>query len=126
MNCPACKDVLVSLELDQVEVDWCGACGGVWLDRGELELLHDHARTAADYLKGFKPAPGSAHAAKKCPICAARLVPVESSSNPGIVLDECPKSDGLWFDRGELARVIGPHAVSDRIKDFLEKVFSNK
>ncbi|MCK7521491.1 MAG: zf-TFIIB domain-containing protein [Ignavibacteriales bacterium] len=27
------------LELEQIEVDYCTSCEGVWLDAGELELL---------------------------------------------------------------------------------------
>jgi len=39
MNCPVCKDSMVVLELEQVEIDYCTGCEGVWLDAGELELL---------------------------------------------------------------------------------------
>ena len=39
MNCPVCKNPMVVLELDQIEIDHCLHCGGIWLDAGELELL---------------------------------------------------------------------------------------
>lgn len=50
-DCPACGHAeddagLVPrglAGLDELEIDICGACGGAWLDRGELE----HARQAA-------------------------------------------------------------------------------
>ena len=38
MNCPACKNSMVILELNQVEIDYCTACKGIWLDSGELEF----------------------------------------------------------------------------------------
>ncbi|MCL4278881.1 MAG: zf-TFIIB domain-containing protein, partial [Ignavibacteriaceae bacterium] len=39
MLCPVCNNPMIVLELEQVEVDYCTNCAGVWLDAGELELL---------------------------------------------------------------------------------------
>jgi uncharacterized protein len=40
MKCPACKtpDLLMT-ERQSIEIDYCPACRGVWLDRGELDKL---------------------------------------------------------------------------------------
>ena len=38
MDCPNCSDPMVVLEIEQVELDHCLSCGGVWLDAGELEM----------------------------------------------------------------------------------------
>ena len=40
MDCPACKEPLIVLELNEVEIDNCVSCGGIWLDKGELERLN--------------------------------------------------------------------------------------
>jgi uncharacterized protein len=48
MNCPKCTDtLLVMSERQQVEIDYCPVCRGVWLDRGELDKLIE--RSAAHY-----------------------------------------------------------------------------
>ena len=40
MNCPVCKETaLVMSERQGVEIDYCPACRGVWLDRGELDKI---------------------------------------------------------------------------------------
>ncbi len=40
MKCPACADAtLVMSDRQGVEIDYCPACRGVWLDRGELDKL---------------------------------------------------------------------------------------
>ena len=40
MNCPVCKEVELRIsERQNVEVDYCPQCRGVWLDRGELDKL---------------------------------------------------------------------------------------
>ena len=40
MDCPVCKEsAMVTLELNDVEIDYCMQCEGIWLDAGELEIL---------------------------------------------------------------------------------------
>ena len=40
MKCPLCIDKeLVMSDRQGVEIDYCPACRGVWLDRGELDKL---------------------------------------------------------------------------------------
>ena len=48
MKCPVCTDTpLVMAERQGVEIDYCPACRGIWLDRGELDKLLDRAAAAA-------------------------------------------------------------------------------
>jgi len=39
MRCPRCDGTLVTNQIDEVSVDTCDKCGGIWLDSGELEQL---------------------------------------------------------------------------------------
>lgn len=40
MKCPVCPDVnLVMSSRQNIEIDYCPQCRGVWLDRGELDKL---------------------------------------------------------------------------------------
>lgn len=49
MPCPRCHAALAPEGLGQVVVDVCRRCGGVWLDKGELEHLRtDQPRFPAD------------------------------------------------------------------------------
>lgn len=41
MLCPACKVELRITERQNVEIDYCPQCRGVWLDRGELDKIID-------------------------------------------------------------------------------------
>jgi hypothetical protein len=38
-KCPKCDGALMEISYDEVEIDRCTQCGGVWLDPGELERL---------------------------------------------------------------------------------------
>ncbi|MCO5315716.1 MAG: zf-TFIIB domain-containing protein [Solirubrobacterales bacterium] len=39
LSCPKCGSSMRSYERNQVVVDQCSGCGGLFLDRGELERL---------------------------------------------------------------------------------------
>ena len=42
MRCPRCDGNLQEGKVDEVSIDTCEKCGGVWLDSGELEQLTKH------------------------------------------------------------------------------------
>jgi len=39
MKCPRCDGTLSESKFEEVSIDTCDKCGGVWLDSGELEQL---------------------------------------------------------------------------------------
>ena len=39
MKCPRCDGSLMENKFEEVTIDTCEKCGGVWLDSGELEQL---------------------------------------------------------------------------------------
>ncbi len=39
MKCPRCDGKLEESKFEDVSIDTCDKCGGVWLDSGELEQL---------------------------------------------------------------------------------------
>ena len=40
MKCPRCDGTLKEGKVDEITMDACEKCGGVWLDSGELEKLN--------------------------------------------------------------------------------------
>ncbi len=52
MNCPNCDVPLVISERQQVEIDYCPRCRGVWLDRGELDKILDRAAPVQGRVEG--------------------------------------------------------------------------
>ena len=103
MDCPVCKNAMITLELQDVEIDYCTDCGGIWLDAGELELLLGEPEKAAQLLKSFKIDSSSTEKTRKCPICSKKMQKViVGTSKPTLLIDKCRRADGLWFDKGEL------------------------
>jgi Zn-finger nucleic acid-binding protein len=39
MKCPRCDGSLMESKIEEVTIDTCDKCAGVWLDSGELEQL---------------------------------------------------------------------------------------
>jgi Zn-finger nucleic acid-binding protein len=46
MNCPICNVPLQLAVRQEVEIDYCQKCRGVWLDRGELDKLIERSTAA--------------------------------------------------------------------------------
>jgi hypothetical protein len=49
--CPKCGEALEEITFQEIQVDRCTACQGVWLDAGELE--HVTARETQGWLSHF-------------------------------------------------------------------------
>ena|SRR5690606_6127100 len=48
MKCPVCKEVDLTMSSRQnIEIDYCPQCRGVWLDRGELDKLIERSTEEA-------------------------------------------------------------------------------
>ena len=130
MDCPVCKDsAMIVLELDEVEVDYCTECEGIWLDAGELELLTGGAAGAEALLESFKTAETS-EKKRKCPICLRKMDKVHVGDVEGKqeLIDRCAHNHGLWFDRGELQNVLKLAQFDDngRIKALLGNLFCSE
>jgi Zn-finger nucleic acid-binding protein len=111
MLCPVCSNVdMFVLEYELVEVDYCPKCHGVWLDSGELVLIgHRAGALHAEFLAALEEQKGERRtegAPRRCPVCRKRLRAVKTQTAHPIVIDRCPRGDGLWFDEGELAAVV--------------------
>ncbi|MBL7107240.1 MAG: zf-TFIIB domain-containing protein [Phycisphaerae bacterium] len=101
-----CKSAMIVLELDEVEIDYCTDCRGIWLDSGELELLLGGAGQSKEVLQSFNPAE-TREAARKCPICLKKMEKVlVGGAGKSELIDRCKKQHGLWFDAGELENVL--------------------
>ncbi|MCS6949951.1 MAG: zf-TFIIB domain-containing protein [Armatimonadota bacterium] len=56
--CPSCQEILVPVDRDGVEIDYCPHCRGVWLERGELEkIIERAARPSRAYTPLREPIP---------------------------------------------------------------------
>ena len=106
MDCPACKHSLIILELNNVEIDYCTHCEGVWLDGGELEILLEGLDEKDKLIASFTIDKSSKEKPVKCPICRKKMEKILCGEDESVLIDKCKNHHGLWFDKGELVSLI--------------------
>lgn len=128
MNCPVCEEPMIVLELDEVEIDHCISCGGIWLDAGELELLLEDSQEKDSLLTSFVVDKNPKEKPRKCPICLKKMEKVLCGTDKKICIDKCINNDGIWFDVGELDEIIkmGSFDKNNKIVNLLEDMFGKK
>ena len=135
MICPVCKSAMIVVEYHSIELDYCSNCKGVWFDSGELELLLksqglEKSKTFFDGIFNSQETVSS-EKKRKCPICGRRMKKTALGEQPEILIDVCRDQHGLWFDGGEVTRLIGHLAGKHpperdsrtQVIGFLEEVF---
>jgi Zn-finger nucleic acid-binding protein len=77
VDCPACKGVVVVVEYQRIELDYCTKCYGVWFDAGELSLLTERLSLQGTGLTvneiAALPAKKVAEKPRHCPICRKNM-----------------------------------------------------
>lgn len=114
MKCPQDGVEMDHVSRHGVEIEHCPQCGGVWLDRGELDHLIEAVRPAVT-LENPSPAPRAApghghrfEASTERPGRAARFEDRDRAREP---------------EPGKGRRFGGAHSKKTRIKTILEEIF---
>lgn len=129
MRCPADKSDMIVVEHQQIELDFCLQCEGVWFDSGELDLLVSAFKSQGidesvnDLLTPVVAKVSEAR--RKCPVCGHKMSKVWLGQEPRVLIDSCPLGDGFWFDGGELHQVFQQLATqgSQDVISFLGNAF---
>lgn len=125
--CPVCLGAHLEKtrvgRADELELDYCRRCGGVWFELGEIQRLRHQPSRA--FWNRISPHPPGARAlchschtpiepnADTCPGCGSRRTidcpvcqqPLEAQTYQNIRLDVCKSCRGVWFDHAELASI---------------------
>ena len=110
MNCPRCKTSLIVDTIRDVkysvEIDKCESCGGIWFDKGELTRL---ASIIEPTLLEIRNIPNKEIQLKAlgCPSCGDMqlMKKAEHPRDSKVIIDYCPKCQGIWLDKGELTAI---------------------
>jgi Zn-finger nucleic acid-binding protein len=109
VHCPACDRTLLRLKTGSVTLDVCHGCGGIWFDHRELEKVNAEHPEAGDSVVEFDH-DSSTHVnesrTRPCPRCKTVILEQKLYSlGSGVIMDTCPKCNGLWLDHGELENI---------------------
>jgi len=106
MKCPKCMtETLSEFSVEEVAVDRCSACDGIWFDAQELNrLLAEDARQVASLSRGGE---NELADGKKgyCPRDGAKLMRVYSAVDRAVIIDACAECRGIWLDGGEFKKL---------------------
>lgn len=110
MKCPACKRVLKKIKVGSANLDICqGGCGGIWFDGEELDKVAKSVavgkKVVAEITRTIEVT-ADEQRVLKCGHC--RGVNLEQklfSLGSGVIMDCCPKCNGIWLDHGELETI---------------------
>lgn len=112
-NCPACKDPLGSETYEGVQIDRCPTCSGTWCDAGELDTIIErkdetiNARLIVKFkvMRDWKAAAGEKASDRVCPRCDGKMTSINYKQVPGLVIERCDATCGVWLDKGELEKI---------------------
>lgn len=130
MDCPVCRLTMLVVERDEIELDCCASCPGIWFDAGEFDLLAEkHGLPPAEHDSSRFALAQVRERPRLCPRCDRPMEKVWFDRGREIVVDRC--EHGIWFDRGELGRALesvfpGGGDVPRVIVSFLGETFRQR
>ena len=109
MNCPACGTVMTEIAAGDVKVQACkGGCGGLWFDEWTLGKVDQPDQSAGESLLNIAQNASlkvDQSQRRKCPRDSVVMMRHFWSVKRDVVVDECPKCEGIFLDPGELAAI---------------------
>ena len=122
MNCPTCKtnELRPVLTKQRVEVDYCDSCGGIWLDKGEIFHFTKRRKQLANALK--KAVQQARSTSRQCPKTGEALQEL-SLLDGMLIIEYCPANGGMWFDKGEIKKLltVDPKKLAIKIEPVMEE-----
>lgn len=115
---------MMILEYNDVELDYCPVCEGVWLDQGELELILE----MRDHEIDLSHMPDLKKSKRRCPRCRKKMI---EGKFPGteVEVDVCTRDGGIWLDKGELVEIANSQSSGEilkQTKDFFTDLFTRE
>ncbi len=115
LKCPVCpgKD-LVKHNVNGTTVDYCEGCGGIWLEKGELNKISHPLAGDIEFCTHEHPEK-AVLTERLCPVCPGeKLVKENFIEFSDIKIEYCRKCQGIWLDKGELESI---NREIDALKD---------
>ena len=107
MDCPRCRKALEEVTFEEMALDRCRECGGIWFGFAKLErLLSRESRLLRKLLPDRKGPEPEEVDHLPCPRCGETLVKTQSETARTIYY-ACLTCYGRWLDGHVLHRIVG-------------------
>lgn len=118
-RCGKCGGELKAFVIDDLILDQCAQCYGVWVDYGELERILGEGQVLGLTASSQEPS-NYDRVVGSCPVHRVGLLPLPVPGQSRS-LEVCPVCRGMWFDRDELKLLSHDHVLT-WLQDELQKV----
>lgn len=120
MKCPKCYSNLEKVVVDNIEIDKCVSCKGIWFDMLEKEDLLKiiGSEKSVDETKKIDKDMNKINDIK-CPKCKTNMIPMVDMKS-GVEYESCTKCYGIYLDDGEFSKMKNT-SMFDKIKNILDK-----
>lgn len=109
------------MRVDDVDVDQCDTCGGIWFDAHELERVLGRGHVEALAKRGA-PRPDDDERRGHCPRCGGDGYLVQiASADSRVHIDTCAICGGKWLDGGEIG-VLEARGPLQRLRRLVRRV----
>ncbi len=119
MQCPKCNAEMEKVTHENIEVDRCTECKGIWFDLLEAEKLKKLAGSEA--VDNGDVATGEENDKIdriECPKCKTPMIRMSDVQQPHIHYESCTVCYGNYFDAGEF-KDYKEHTLLERIKKII-------
>jgi Zn-finger nucleic acid-binding protein len=103
LQCPKCGHGMTEVSHEDIEIDRCTNCSGIWFDDDEVHALKAKAGSEAldsgDAKEGWK---WDSRTDINCPHCGKKMENSADSSQNHIWYEMCP-DHGIFMDAGEFS-----------------------
>lgn len=111
-TCPRCQEKMRIVKINDVNIDLCEGCEGIWFDNDELQELLKMGESSASqsslapsFDAEFERTETPGISGLKCPRCNGELFRYNYMISSGIIIDGCEKGCGIFMDDGEIRKV---------------------
>jgi len=122
MKCPKCNSDMEKVTFEQIEVDRCTKCKGLWFDM--LEHEHLKAMQHSESIDVGKVDIGKEYDKIDkidCPVCQTMMMRMVDKNQPHIRYEACTSCYGVFFDAGEFRDY-----KEETVLDFFRDIFAKK
>lgn len=111
MKCPRCNTQLEEVELEDIKVDFCNSCEGLFYEKNELQsviqnTIEDNDGALNNYLQVIEKEEELLDSEICCPEDGKSMKTLEYPEGSGIILDLCTECQGIWADNKETEKIL--------------------
>jgi Zn-finger nucleic acid-binding protein len=106
--CPRCQVPMHGKQVGEFSVMECRQCGGFFVPNDTFEMMQEKSRRVIFPTGGIpRVQPDLSQAVRyvRCPVCRTMMNRTNFARVSGVIVDMC-KVHGIWFDPGELEKIM--------------------